>query len=69
MLTPGSEVGRAGQDTDLRLELGPGWGAPGSGKHWTLLRNDSGGGNGSQRFLQTQEAGGLPWRALGVWLT
>lgn len=68
----GSEVGRASRDTAPRLELGLGWGAPGSGKCWTVLRNNSGGGNnsgGSQRFLQTQEARGLPWRDLVAWLT
>lgn len=59
VLVLGSEVGRASQDTDPRLKLGLGRGAPGSGKHRTLLRNNSGGGNGSQRFLWTQEARGL----------
>lgn len=57
------------QDTTPRLKLGPGRGAPGSGKCWPLLRNNSGGGNGSQRFLWTQEAGGPPWRDLGTRLT
>lgn len=58
-LALGSEVGRACQDTDPRMELGLGWGAPGSGKPGTLLRNNSSGGNGSQGCLQTQEARGL----------
>lgn len=68
MLALGSEVGRASQDTAPRLELGLGRGAPGSGKYWTQLRNNSGGRNGSQRFLQAQEARGLLWRYLGAWL-
>lgn len=68
MLALGSEAGRASQDTAPRLELGLGRGAPGSGKYWTRLRNNSGGGNGSQRFLQTQEARGFLWRYLGAWL-
>lgn len=62
LLTLGSEVGRVSRDTDPRLELALGWGAPGSGKPWTLLRNSSGGGNGSQRFLRMQEAScGRTW--------
>lgn len=59
VLILGPEVGRTSQDTDSRLELRLGRGALGSGNRWTLLRNNSGGRNGSQRFLQTQEARGL----------
>ena len=69
VLALGSEVGRASQDAAPTLELGPARGVPGSGNPWILLRNNSGGGDGSQRFLQTQEARGLPWRDLSAWLS
>lgn len=59
--------GRAGTRSEAGIRLGRG--APGSGKCWTPLRNSSGGGNGSQRFLLTPEASGLPWRDLGAWQT
>lgn len=64
VLTLGSEVGRAGQDTDPRLELGLGWGAPGSGKPWTLLRNNSGvemAARGSSRRRRQEVSCGRTW--------